>query len=753
MLWVAHLGAGLETVETIVKPVSDTSQWAIFLENFGESFLNPFTILLAQIITIIIVARLCGFLFKKIGQPAVIGEILAGIILGPSLLGNFFPQYFDLLFPVQSLNNLNTISNIGLILFMFVVGMELDMRVLRAKLGESIAISQAGIIFPFALGMGLSYFLYNDFVPQEIPFISFALFIGVSMSITAFPVLARIAQERGVSKTKLGTIVLACAAINDIMAWCILAVIIAIVKAGTIISSLYTIFFAVVYVILMLKLIKPFLQKIANIYYSKENLNKGVVAVFFLVLLISAFCTEMIGIHALFGAFMAGAIMPSNTKFRNIFVGKVEDVATLIFLPLFFVYTGLRTKIGLLNDVYLWKITGIIVLVAVVGKLLGSAVAARSVGRQTWRNSLIVGTLMNTRGLMELVAINIGYDLGVISSEIFVMLVLMAIVTTFMTSPMLSLIRKIFPNKEIAKELERKQAQGIFKTLVSVGNPANGKYLLRVAKNVLDGEKNVLEVTAMHITAGSDTNPMQGGEFMKESFNGIAQEAKRLKVPLHKKYEISDNPENKIIEHTNDFGFDFLLIGAGLSYSKDMFIKKSNIFSKIKWLNKSINSLMRHRVKIYPQALIKDKTKIFIDNAECSVGIFVNRKFQQISNTAIVLNADTDGFLLRYAQRMLRNSANEDTKIVIYDTNNVISRSEEAQRDFERLKQQFPLRSRLSASRNVRPISNRRYNFMLISYQAWNTITAKSKSAFKGAPSTLIINKKTSRFGEESGDA
>jgi len=745
MFWIVQHGMGLELADKIVKPSSNYSLWDTFVKHLGEKG-SEFTRLLTQIITIIIAARLCGFLFKKIGQPAVIGEILAGIILGPSLLGHYFSDYFNFLFPASSLNNLNTISNIGLILFMFVVGMELDMGVLRKKIGESIAISQAGIIFPFVLGMWLSYYLYPKFVSQTVPFISFALFMGVSMSITAFPVLARIAQERGVSKTKLGTTVLASAAINDIMAWCILAVIIAIVKAGAIVSSLFTILLAIIYVIVMVKAVKPFLQKIADIYYSRENLSKSVVAVFFLVLLISAFYTEMIGIHALFGAFMAGAIMPSNTKFRDIFVDKVEDVATVIFLPLFFVYTGLRTEIGLINGTYLWEVTGIIILVAVAGKLVGSAFAAKFVGRQSWRNSLIVGTLMNTRGLMELVAINIGYDLGVISSEIFVMLVLMALVTTFMTSPMLTLIHKLFPDKAKVEELHRKRSQDIFKVLVSVGNPDSGKYLLRVAKNVLDGERNTLEITAIHLTAGAETNPLHGEEFMKKSFEGIEQEAKLLNVPLREEYEFSDNIENAIVKYLNDFEYDFLLIGAGLSYSEEPFLKDSSLFGKINWLNTGINSVMRHRVRFYPQSLIKEKTKFFIENAKCSVGIFVNRDFHQITNTAIVLNADTDGFLLRYARRMLRNSVNNKSAVTIYDTNNVVAFAE-AEDDYNKLKQQFSGRVHLVSGSNVRSINNRRYDFMLTSYQTWNSIfSAPSKKQSKGIPSTLIINKKESRF-------
>ncbi|MDR2824438.1 MAG: cation:proton antiporter [Prevotellaceae bacterium] len=742
-IWfVVQLGDGLEIADELVRPSAYTGQWGVFVDNLLENFSSPFAILLVQIIIVLFVARILGFLFKKIGQPGVIGEILAGIVLGPSLIGAYFPEFFNFLFPAHSLDNLSTISNIGLILFMFVVGMELDMRVLREKIGESVAISQAGIIFPFALGMGLAYFLYERFVPPSVPFLSFALFVGVSMSITAFPVLARIAQERGLSKSKLGTVILACAAINDIMAWCILAVIIAIAKAGTVASSLYTIAFAATYVVVMLKVAKPFLKKISEFYSSRENLNKSVVAVYFLVLLLSAFCTELIGIHALFGAFMAGAIMPDNKQFRDIFVEKIEDVATIIFLPLFFVYTGLRTKLGLLNEVSLWETAGLITLVAIVGKLVGSAVAAKYVGRHSWRNSLVVGTLMNTRGLMELVAINIGYDLGVISSEIFVMLVLMALVTTFMTSPMLSLIEKIFPDKEKDRELARKQIQGIFKVLVAVGNPQNGKFLLRVAKRVLDGVKNTLEVTALHITAGSDTNPLHGEEFMRKSFEGIENEANMLNVPLLEEYALSDKVEEKVIYELNSKQFDFLLIGAGLQYAEKPFVPESSLFGKIKWLNK----LTQQHVGFYPQVLIKDKTRYLVENAHCTVGIFVNRNFHQITSTLIVLSVETDGFFMRYARRLLRNTSAE-AQITIIDTNNILVKDTLAAETFENLRKTYPNNIKLSRIKNISNISNH-YSLMMISYDAWKTLVDTNKWELRNIPSTLIISKKASRFGK-----
>jgi len=438
----------------IIAPNTKNTHWNDFLAALGHNLEHPLAILLAQIITIIVIARFFGWMFKKIGQPSVIGEIIAGIFLGPSVVGMYFPEFSHVLFPTESLGNLQFLSQIGLILFMFVIGMELDLKVLKNKANDAVIISHASIVIPFALGMTLAYYVYYKFAPVGVEFLSFSLFMGIAMSITAFPVLARIVQERGLHKTKLGTIGITCAAADDITAWCLLAAVIAIVKAGSFVSALYVIGLAILYVIMMLFLVKPFLKRVGDLYSNNDNLSKPVVAIFFLTLIISSYCTEVIGIHALFGAFMTGAIMPDIAKFRNIFIDKVEDVALILLLPLFFVFTGLRTQIGLINDPYLWKITGFIILVAVVGKFVGSALAAKFVG-QNWKDSLTIGALMNTRGLMELVVLNIGYDLGVLTSEIFTMMVIMALVTTFITGPSLDLINFIFKSKDaVVPEIE-----------------------------------------------------------------------------------------------------------------------------------------------------------------------------------------------------------------------------------------------------------------------------------------------------------
>jgi len=397
--YILKLGKGIELGKVSNEVIVRHHYLQEFIASIKHNIFHPLAILLAQIVTIILVARFFGWICRKIGQPTVIGEMLAGIALGPSLFGDYFPELFSTLFPKESIVNLKFLSQIGLILFMFVVGMELDLKILRTKVKEAFIISHTSIIVSYALGLGLAFFLYQEFAPNGVHFMSFGLFLGVAMSIAAFPVLARIVQERGLNKTKLGSLVITCAAIDDITAWCLLAGVIAIVKAGSVASSLYIIAMAVVYIGLMLGLVRPFLKHIGELYDSAEKITKPVVAIFFLTLLISSYLTEIIGIHALVGAFVAGVIMPENMKFRHIFIEKVEDVSLVIMLPLFFVVTGLNTKIGLLNTEYLWKMTGIIVLVAVSAKFLSSTLTAKYVG-QNWRDSLTLGALMNTRGLM-----------------------------------------------------------------------------------------------------------------------------------------------------------------------------------------------------------------------------------------------------------------------------------------------------------------------------------------------------------------
>lgn len=447
IMFILDFGKSLQS--GIAVPVANAEAEKYVSSSFAQAFSSPLIIFILQLVTIIVISQLFVAVFKKIGQPAVIAEIVAGIALGPSLLGMFLPDVSNFIFPKSSLGNLQMLSQVGLVLFMFVVGMELNLQALKKKARAAVIISHASILIPYLLGVILALFLYKTYSPSNIPFYAFALFIGIAMSITAFPVLARIIKERKMVHTRLGTIAITCAAADDITAWCLLAFVIAIVKAGSLSASVYTIILTVAFIAAMLYIVKPFLRKVIEKRNADNTITRSSIALVFVVLLVSALITELIGIHALFGAFMAGVIMPQSFNFREQVIAKTEDVATVLLLPLFFVFTGLRTQIGLLNEGSMWVVCLIITAIAIIGKFGGSALAARVTGENTY-NSLAIGALMNTRGLVELVVLNIGYDLGILTPKLFTMFVLMALITTFMTNPLMNLLNRLYPKE--AKE-------------------------------------------------------------------------------------------------------------------------------------------------------------------------------------------------------------------------------------------------------------------------------------------------------------
>ncbi len=431
-------------VEHVESPSHDPA--TTIINQFSHNIKQPLSLLLMQILLILVVSRTFGILLTWIGQPSVVGEIIAGIVLGPSLMGYFFPEFSEFIFPKDSTKNLQFLSQIGLAFFMFIVGMELDIDKLKQKAQKAFIISHGSIIISFFIGVVLSLYIFKQFAPSGVSFLSFALFMGVAMSITAFPVLARIMKERGISKTPIGNMVISCAAIDDITAWCTLAVIIAIAKAGGMAASLLTIIMAVTFVIIMIAVVRPILKKISARIVDGDKVSKTTVAIAFFIMMMSAYATEVIGIHALFGAFMAGVVMPNNIKFKEHLAHKIEDVSLLLLLPIFFAFTGLRTQIGLLNQSHLWTTFFVVMCCAVAGKFGGGFITSKLTGH-SWKDSFVVGALMNTRGLMELIVLNIGYDLGILSPEIFAIMVLMALTTTFMTGPSLSFIN--FVSKKI----------------------------------------------------------------------------------------------------------------------------------------------------------------------------------------------------------------------------------------------------------------------------------------------------------------
>jgi len=732
--WILIQGKVLEMGRKIVVITSKNTQWSEFLLSMEHNLKHPLAILLGQIITIIVVARFFGWMFRKIGQPTVIGEIIAGIVLGPSLLGMYFPEFSAALFPFDSLGNLQFLSQIGLILFMFVIGMELDLKVLKNKANDAVVISHASIVIPFALGVGLAYYIYYRFAPVGVEFLSFSLFMGIAMSITAFPVLARIVQERGIHKTRLGTIVITCAAADDITAWCLLAAVIAIVKAGSFVSSLYVIGMAAGYVLIMLLVVKPFLKRIGDLYGSKSKLNKPVVAIFFLTLILSAYTTEIIGIHALFGAFMTGAIMPDIAKFRAIFIDKVEDVAVILLLPLFFVFTGLRTQIGLINDPFLWKVTGCIIGVAVVGKFIGSALAAKFVG-QNWRDSLTIGALMNTRGLMELVVLNIGYDLGVLTSEVFTMMVIMALVTTFMTGPALDIINFIFKTKDVSPA-EEKSGNSKYRILVAFGNSEKAKGLLRIASSLSGKPKGEASITAMHLSLSDELHSFNMEEYEKMRFAPVLEEAKNLKQEINTFFKATVDVETDITEIAEEGHYDLLLVGLGKSIFDGTLLGKvlgftTRIINPDRLIDKFTG-----KEGLFENSPFDERTRQIITRTQMPLGIFIDKNLQKVDRVLVPIFSAEDTFLIDFCQKLISNN---DSKVAVLASNAIVQSNFLLESALSTLEQEYPAHLSLMNERILDKEFLGKQDLLVISLDSWKKLVASQSTWLSNIPSVLII--------------
>lgn len=684
--------------------VAEDTPFTMFCQFVTDNLHHPLSILLIQIIAVLLMVRLFGFLFKHIGQPGVIGEIVAGIVLGPSVLGYFFPDVFQALFPPESLTNLELLSQVGLVLFMFVIGMELDFSVLKNKINETLVISHAGILVPFFLGIVASYWIYEEYAAAQTAFLPFALFIGISMSITAFPVLARIIQERNMTKTSLGTLAIASAANDDVTAWCLLAVVIAIAKAGTFASALYAIGLTALYIIIMFMVVRPFLKKVGEVYANQEVINKTFVALILLILIISSTLTEIIGIHALFGAFMAGVVMPPSIGFCKVMMEKVEDIALVFFLPLFFAFTGLRTEIGLINSPALWGVCLLLITVAVAGKLGGCAVAARLVG-ESWKDSFTIGTLMNTRGLMELVALNIGYEMGVLPPSIFVILVIMALVTTFMTTPLLHLVERVFARRE-----ERLSAK--LKLVFCFGRPESGRSLLSIFFLLFGKKMKAAQVVAAHFTVGTDLNPLNAEQYARDSFSLVDEKASELGLSVENRYRVTDKLVQDMIRLARKERPDMFLLGAGSKYRPDT--AGSN---GVLWLS-----------------LFRDKIDDVMEQVKCPVAVFVNRGYSGSSPVSFVLGGVIDAFLLTYLESMLEGGA--QVHLFLFDT------------DDEAFRQSTdPILAKYSSQIRTQPFSGAanltsaaKDGLLVMSHLSYTKLS-EEEEVFRDLPSLLVIRR------------
>ena len=393
-------------------------------------------LLFLQMAVILTTARLMAVAFRFIGQPEVMGEMAAGILLGPSFLGRISPAMMNGLFPAGGLGSLYALSQLGLVLFMFLVGLEVRPDSLRGSAKSVVIASQASIMAPFLLGGVLAWSLYPR-LGNGGPRLPFVLFLGAAMGITAFPVLARILADRNLTHTRVGVFALSCAAIDDLTAWCLLAVITVIARPEMNQNPRPWHFAALIgYILAMVFLVRPALRRLLPASATPDLTRFGATMI---VLLLSVWATEALAVHALFGAFLAGIVMPKGGQLQEGLRDRLESVTLVLLLPLFFAYTGLRTIIALLNSVELWLLCGLIVMVAVGSKLLVSGVIVRASG-MPWRESLAVGVLVNTRGLVELVILNVGLDLHILSPTLFSMMVIMALAPTLMTTPLIDWI-------------------------------------------------------------------------------------------------------------------------------------------------------------------------------------------------------------------------------------------------------------------------------------------------------------------------
>lgn len=538
--------------------------------------MSTIVLVLFQVLLVIGLSRLVGLGFRWLRQPLVIGEIVAGIMLGPSLFGLIAPHWAATLFPPETIPFLNILSQVGLIFFMFLIGLELNPKYLKGNIEIAVLTSHVSIVVPFALGALLALVLYPLVSNSSVSFTAFALFLGAAMSITAFPVLARILTENNLQSTRLGTLALTCAAVDDVTAWCLLAVAIAVTRTNSMVAALPTLFESVIYIGFMLTVGRWFLTRLARHYDRSGKLSQFVLAGIYMGVVASALITELIGIHLIFGAFLLGAAMPKHEGLTRELAEKTEDFVLTFLLPVFFAYSGLRTQIGLLNSGELWLLCGAVLTVAIGGKFIGTYVAARVCGLRR-REASALGWLMNTRGLTELIVLNIGLSFGVISPLLFAMLVIMALVTTFMTSP---LLEWTYSKQQIREDLVELPAETIappihtpnpYRILVPVANPTTQKGLVQLALAIAGTDLqasvvNPLSLILLEEDYAFQSTPLEADRLIAQQQNQLQEMIQTLEPAssqalVHPIVRISNDVARETIQIADLEQADLILMG------------------------------------------------------------------------------------------------------------------------------------------------------------------------------------------------
>ncbi len=592
-----------------------------------------------QIAAILGLSRAMGSLFRKMELPQVVGEMAAGIVLGPTILGWQWPWAFAHLFPPGSTEYLGNLSQLGVVFFLFLIGLELDPRMLLSQGRAAVGVGIASIALPFLMGLALAAWMWNNttYLDGVVNPRAAFLFMGTAAAVTAFPVLARILTETGLQKTRVGAVSIAAAAANDVVAWCILAAVVAYAHSNNLRQGLITTTGTLVYVAVMIFVVRPFIRRLETIYDRHGRPSPGVVAGVFFLILISAVATEMIGIHALFGAFMMGAIMPRGTRFVASLGEKIEDFTVLLLLPVFFAYAGLNTTIRFAGGGDFWFCTLLVIGVACAGKIGGAAIAAR-VGGFTFRESFGIGILMNTRGLMELVILNVGREMKVISDSVYAMMVIMALVTTAMTAPLIQLIHRQAQPQPKARDMKT----GGFSVLIPLAMPRSAVPLAELAELLApQGERS--RVIGVYLRRPHDDTLLrsQMEERPAESYEPLQQlrdEVQRRGLPMESLSQISRDPGSDIAEIANLRAVRMILMGF-------------------------------HR-PLLTQSILGGTVHTVLSEARCHVGVFVDRGFHGVRRIVVpYMGSWHDHLALELAGRIARNVRAQLTVLHVVDPN------------------------------------------------------------------------------------